>query len=147
MSNGKPRPLRDLLETGCGGVAATLLNRARVQQNLTLQARKLLPANLDRHLQAAVVRDGLLVLVADSPAFASRLRYCGSAVLTGLGLPAGTTLRVKVGTLAPGNSMKRAPERRTLSAQSADLLRRVASTIEDAHLREAMLRLASRQNR
>ncbi len=54
---------------------ASLIDRSRQQEALLMQVRDLLPAPLNRHCRAAILRDQLLVLYADSSAWASRLRY------------------------------------------------------------------------
>ncbi len=54
---------------------ASLIAHSRQQEALLKQVRSLLPEPLNQHCCAAIQRDQLLILYADSSAWASRLRY------------------------------------------------------------------------
>ena len=56
---------------------------------LTASVREALPPEIQPHLTAASVRDDTLVLTADSPAWAARLRFHGREILTFLAVRQG----------------------------------------------------------
>ena len=78
-----PTSLADLLQ---GSQALKRLKgQAEARRRLTEQVRKLLPRPEAEHLLGAHVnRAGELVLVADSPAWAARMRYAQDALRRGL---------------------------------------------------------------
>jgi hypothetical protein len=73
MSNREPRSLADCIANGPLGALAREADRRRLA---TEEIRKLLPADEATHLvSAATESDGELVIVMDSPSWASRVRY------------------------------------------------------------------------
>lgn len=78
-----PTSLADLLQ---GSQALQRLKaQAEARRRLTAQVRQLLPGAEAEHLLGAHVnRNGELVLVADSPAWAARIRYAQDALRRGL---------------------------------------------------------------
>jgi hypothetical protein len=68
--------LEKLLKTGAGGALDEIIQRAQNMDELTTALRAALPADAGQNLLAANVRkDGELVLVCSSSAWASRLRF------------------------------------------------------------------------
>jgi hypothetical protein len=63
---------------------ASLVQRARFLRQLDRSIRASLPETLSRHVQVANLRGDCLVMLADSPTWATRLRYQRQAVLDGL---------------------------------------------------------------
>ena len=94
--NGPLKPLLDDIGPSLG----TLLERVAAVDELTAAVRDRLPVEWRTHLQVAVVHDDQLVLVTGSAAWATRLRYAGPGLLSGLAdLPLArglTRVRVKV---------------------------------------------------
>jgi len=141
-----PEPLRKLLATGTGSELTALIRHARRVEHLSLLARRHLGAPLGDHCRAANLRDGILVLHADSSAWATRLRYELPALLEFFrqqGQPELRSIRIKVVPTdwAPPQA-PRARARPRLSAAASELLRDVASTTQDPDIRDALLRLA-----
>lgn len=69
-------PLQKLLESTADGPLEQLLRRAQMADRLTARLKAALAPDMACHLQAANMRtDGQLVVIADSPAWAARLRY------------------------------------------------------------------------
>ena len=58
-----------------------LLAKARALQEINTLVRGWLPGPLAQKVRVAVIRDGVLVLTADSAAWATRLRYEASNLL------------------------------------------------------------------
>lgn len=85
--------------TGLSPGLAKLESRAAAAQNLTERVRQELPENLRPHLVSAARRDSALVLVVDSAAWATRVRYAGRQLQSRLeakGEPPINKLSVKV---------------------------------------------------
>jgi len=76
----KPKTLKGLL--GESPRLAQLAQSAARLAALTASAREALPPEIQPHVTAASVHDDTLVLTADSPAWAARLRFHGREVLT-----------------------------------------------------------------
>jgi hypothetical protein len=76
----RPKALKGLL--GDSPRLARLAHDAARLGALTASVREALPPEIQPHLTAASVRDGTLVLTADSPAWAARLRFHGREILT-----------------------------------------------------------------
>ena len=68
-----PRRAADLLDgnAALGGLAAAARRAGKLEQAL----RRALPADLRPHLRGAHLRDATLVILADGPAWATRLRF------------------------------------------------------------------------
>ena len=71
-----PRKLENLLNSSENGGLVNVVRRARMLGSLTETLSKALPDELRTALVGANVReDGVLVVIARSPAWAARLRY------------------------------------------------------------------------
>jgi hypothetical protein len=70
--SGKPRQLKDLL---AGNDLSQLVDRAREAGELASQVRGLLPDELSAHVTGAVLHEETVVILADSAAWASRIRF------------------------------------------------------------------------
>ena len=73
MSGQGPRSLKQLLDAS--GRLKELRQGSEQRRRITSGARALLPPELAPHLVAATVNNDELVLVFDSPVWASRARY------------------------------------------------------------------------
>jgi hypothetical protein len=69
---GKPTLLKDLL---AGNDLSQLVERAREAGELAAQVRGLLPEELAAHVTGAVLHEQTVVILADSAAWASRIRF------------------------------------------------------------------------
>ncbi|WP_440225538.1 DciA family protein [Dokdonella sp. MW10] len=122
----------------------SLAARARALDALDGRLRHLLPAPLARECRLADLRDGRLVFLATSPAWATRLRLHQAALLAEARVACSDTVGhvvVKVAALPP---VPREPARRKpLSATAAMHLRTAAQHLSDPELRALCLNLAS----
>ncbi|HEV7776776.1 MAG TPA: DUF721 domain-containing protein [Luteibacter sp.] len=139
-SGRKTRGLKSLSESG---PFASLARRARELDILDRQLRQTLPPPLRDQVRFADLRDGRLVFLAPSPAWASRLRLMQTQILATAranGTPA-SSLTVKVAPLPPEEMI---PERRKpLSATAASHLTAAAASLSDPNLKALFLELAS----
>lgn len=105
----------------------------------------LIPAPLNEHCSLLSIRNDTLVLAADSPVWAARLRYYTPQLvkqLSGRQTVTVRTIRVRVNPPEiPVVARRRQPAPR-LTSRSAMLLRQAAGNVTDPDLKSALLRLA-----
>lgn len=115
------------------------------QEKLFAELIPILPQSVLDHLLRVLAKDGEWLLLVDSPAWASRLRY-QSTQLVGQLRKKGIKLkriRVKVALPITHPVSKRSTRRAMpLSTKNADLLRLAADSIEDDDLSRALIRLS-----
>ncbi len=101
---------------------------------------------LSQHTRLATIRDGCLVIQADTPAWAARLRFKTPEILASLAddglFPGIRSIRIRAETAERPPSPP--SSRPSISPDSAAELRAQADSIEDREVRDALLRLASR---
>jgi len=137
------KPLTKLLNSG--KTLATIGGKLAEQDALLKQLRSLLPEPLSAHCVWSILKQGELIVLVDSPAWASRLRYLSPKITqqlrqTGLAVRG---VQVKV-SLSNKRHMPRKKIRRAtpISNANAKLLSSVAESVDDDELRNALLRLS-----
>ena len=111
---------------------------------LCRQVRESLPPPVDQQLKAAVLQAGTLSLFAESPVWASRLRYAIPQLQRQLAKRGLAVERIRTRIL-PGNGAKPLKPKRkhlSLSRESGEVLRQTAAAIDDEQLKEALLKLS-----
>ena len=129
------------------GLVPRLMARARELQRLERTVLERLPQPLREHCRLANLRDGTLVLQADSPVWGARLRYSAPSLLRELARGGGVPRLRRIEILVRPTRVtlvRQRSEPRTIGAHSARLLREVAASTEDPDLRQAWSKLASR---
>jgi hypothetical protein len=102
MSNKELRPLASLIFTG-GTALHGLASEAARRSDLAGFLRAALPAELAPHLLGGNLRsNGVLVVLADSPAWAARLRFESAQLLARCRELHPESQRVKVRVAGPG---------------------------------------------
>jgi hypothetical protein len=148
MRSNKPFQIGNLLDRS---EASRLLSRARVLGELDALVHELIPAPLNGHCRVLAMRDDTLVVAADSPVWAVRLRYQTSQLVKQLASVSSVkprTIQVRVRASEPQLSGSRfAQVRQTLSRRNSMVLQQAACSVSDAGLKAALLRLASCQRR
>jgi hypothetical protein len=133
------RGLKSIVEVG---PVASLAARARELDELDRQLRATLPSPMRDHIRFADLREGRLVFLAPSSAWASRVRLYQTQILEAaraMGTKA-YSVAVKVAPLPP---VEVVPDRhRPLSAGAARHLRSAAASLSDPTLRDLFLYLA-----
>jgi len=140
------RPFSRVLSQSTG-LVPQLMARTRELQRLEKTVLEHLPQALQGHCRLANLRDGTLVLQADSPVWGARLRYSVPNLLRELGRVRGMPRLKRIEILvrpARVTLVRHDNESRTLGSNSARLLREVAAATEDPDLRRAWTQLASR---
>ncbi len=122
-----------------------------MQRSLQLRAldehvRTLLPSPCADHCRLANIRGGILSLAAESPAWASRLRFHAPQILRDLRQNAHLQVNKVHVLVSPTRASVERPRRRRadLSHKSASLLHDTALNINDPQLRAALFRIARR---
>ena len=88
------------MSDGLGPLFSDLERRTRETLDLTAKVRQILPENEKEHVISATYDEDTLLIVTDSAAWASRIRYGQEQMLAALrdqGETRGTRMRVRVG--------------------------------------------------
>ncbi|WP_303901754.1 DUF721 domain-containing protein [Thiohalomonas denitrificans] len=140
----RPRNLKSLL---AGGLGRTI-DHARVLIRLEQQVIGCLDAKLASHCRVANVKNGILVLQVDTPAWAGRLRQQAPKLVAQLRetgeFASIEQIRVTVRPVEHRSVPSRPMAR--LSAESAQGIEAAAETIGDEALSAALRRLAKHRN-
>jgi hypothetical protein len=145
MRSNKPFQIGNLLERS---EISRLLSRARALGELDALVHGLIPSPLNAHCRVLAVRDDTLVVAADSPVWAARLRYQSSLLVKQLSGVSSVKLRtVQVRVRAPEQSPdgRITPIRQPVSGRNSVALKQAARSVTDAGLKAALLRLAGRR--
>jgi hypothetical protein len=131
-----------------GSQYSRLVSQARALLGLDGLVQELLPDALKTHCRVLSVRDETLVLAADSPVWAARLKFHSSQLVKQLNRQQTVKLRtVRIRVRPPEKQL--VTERRNtplkLGINSATALRQAADSVSDPDLKSALLRLANRQ--
>jgi len=124
-----------------------VLDRAHQLAALDQRVRTLLPPSLAPHCKLANVRRGRVILLTESAALRSRLRFMVPQLIRRLrqepGLSDIQDIELRV---VPPVEPRKSPYRRTsMSADAARILKASAEATEDPELRRVLERLASRR--
>jgi hypothetical protein len=141
----KPLKVNKLLRSG---PLSPLLARARDLVALDEQVHALLPLPLQPHCHVLSIHDRILVLAADSPVWAARLRFHAPKLVKQLSrqqTAAVRTVRIRVrppeksitSTSKQPSGLKQGPHR-------AAALQQAAQNVSDPRLKSALLRLSRR---
>lgn len=143
-------PLYKLLVRKKGDVA-DLVTQARQRQRLTRMLQNALEPAFADHTWVASLVPPVLVLVTDNPARASRLRFLGPGLARQLARKhkefqsvEKVEVRITPARLKPQTVQ---PAKRELGPEAVASLQAMAASVDDAPLKAALLRLASRANR
>lgn len=136
----RPGPL-DLRESG---PFLALARGARKRDELDRHLRQALPIGLRDRIRLADLRDGSLVFLAPSPAWASRLRLAQAQILAAARAFGTQASSVRVKVVPPAaDPVPEPPPRAPLSRSAARHLEATARSLSDPVLRDLFLALAS----
>ena len=142
MSN--PLQIRKLLG---GSQYSRLVSQARTLMSLEALLQELLPEPLNVHCRLLAIREETLMLAADSPVWAARLRFHAPQLVKQLCHTQTVKLRtVQVRVRPPERNVPTEHRKTTMqcSKESKAALQQVAQSISDPGLKTALLRLANR---
>jgi len=136
---------------GKKGEVEHLVTQTRELNQLTRLLQAELNPSLAPHCHVARLTPPLLTIVVDSPAWSTRLRFQTTALLRQLAnkyqvFQGVTNIEIKI---YPTRMQRRAPQSvpRHISSGAAAMITDMANSIDDAGLKQALLRLASRSNK
>ncbi|GAB0147470.1 MULTISPECIES: DciA family protein [Marichromatium] len=139
----RPKTIHDLLWNN--PMVRDRLARRQRELELLEAARQRVPGGLQRHCIDAHLEDTTLVLVLDSPAWATRARFLARDL--GAALAARDLTAVRIQTRPPQPQRQHAPKAqvgtpRRLSAATVEHLRTAAEHLDDPELAATLRRLA-----
>ncbi len=140
------KPLRINKLTG-GGRYSQLLSRARELIAIDKLLHELIPAPLNEHCRILNISGTTLILAADSPVWAARLRFHTSHLVRQLARYEPVKIRA-VRTRVKPAARPSSPGKRQITPRrtppGAAALKQAAHSISDPALKSGLLRLASR---
>lgn len=143
----KPKPLRDVVANKgnkTGSLPVILRNAHRLEQ-LDSILKRYLQTPLDNYIQLANYREGILILLAPSPVWASRLRHMLPQLRQDLLHQSHfkdlRDVQVRIAPLQHDTDTRQ-PANHRLSPESAAILKQSADATQDAALKSALQRLA-----
>jgi len=140
----QPLKINKLLGTGR---LADLLARSGDLRKMDILLAELLPAPLNAHCRILSIRNTTLVLAADSPVWAARLRFHAPQLVKQLAQRLSTkrhTIQVRV--RPPETARPPRPHKPVMrpGIQGVAALQQAAQSVSDPELKTALLRLANR---
>ncbi len=140
MANNQ-RPISQILQSGASDLRR-LVERSHHWRRLDRRLRALLPAPLASHCRLAGLRQRTLVLLVDSPAWATRARLSVPLLLRRLRAEGVDEIELRIAP--PPTERRRGAGRRALpvSEENANLLIELAKNTTDPALGAALSRLA-----
>ncbi|MFQ5659089.1 MAG: DciA family protein [Gammaproteobacteria bacterium] len=146
-NQNKTLSIQSVLNSGSEGLSALCAHASRIANIQQILCTELGPP-LSEHLSIANFRHRTLIIHADSPAWATRLRFNAPHILkiaqTTCGLTGLCTVRVKV--FIPENDYSQAKRKISLSDNSARTIRKLAKTTTSTLLRAALFRLSKQKS-
>lgn len=139
---GSTRPIHNILHQPRSGLE-DILAHVRELQNIAAVLEHIMPESLAAHTELANVRGQVLTLIADSPAWATRLRYQREMLIWRLQSELGLTVRELQVKVVPRQQVqsRAAPARRPQGAPRRHLLQAAGQEV-DPELAGALRRLA-----
>lgn len=139
----KPKPITELLSNTSFAAEQTLRHGEYLRRLNTLLTR-ILDGDSRLHCQIGNIRDGLLILFADSTAWAVRLRYQTPVLLRELkqqkGLESLQKIEIRV---MPKEEKEHTEQKVSLSSEASSCINACADNISDEKLQNALKRLAA----
>ena len=141
-----PKPLYKYLKRKNHGVA-DLVTKAHFMGTLNQEFLKNLPSPINLHVQLAHVHGSKLHVIADTPAWATKLRFMSAHIIPTLRKNIQYFQYVKEITIStrPVNSKEKQIKirhSRCISSHAKDCLENMAEALENDDLKQSLLRLA-----
>lgn len=131
-----------------GSQYSRLVSQARALMALETLLQALLPEPLKAHCRLLAIREDTLVLAADSPVWAARLRFHAPQLVKQFNRNQTVKLHTFQIRVRPPERIVPTQRRQSMSRRSKNsttALKQVAQTVSDPGLKTALLRLANRQ--
>lgn len=131
-----------------GSQYSRLVSQARTLMALETRLQELLPAPLKTHCRLLTIRADTVVLAADSPVWAARLRFHAPQLVKQLNCIQTVKLHTVQIRVRPPERNVPTQRRKSMplrNRNSTTALQQVAQSVSDPGLKSALLRLANRQ--
>ena len=143
-----PKPLFKYLNRKKDGVA-DLVTKARFMGKLNQEFLKNIPAPINLHVQLAYINGSKLHVIADSPAWATKLRFMSSHLIPTLKkniqyFQYVNEISITTKPLTEKSDNRRITRTRHLSLEAKNCLENMASGIDNEKLQRSLRRLANR---
>jgi len=125
-----------------------ILQKARKLDKLTKLIRACLPIDCQQHIDVSSIRDNQLILISDSPVWASKIRLYSQNIIQMLEENAHIRInKVRIKQSQPKRVIEKpAPIPRHLDNDTADMIKRTADSISDTDLQQALNHLAKNRS-
>jgi hypothetical protein len=140
----QPKSLSRVLQNN-RGTLRDILSHATFIEQLNDVLLKHLPGEYAGHCQAVTLRQYILVVAADTPAWAARMRYFSAELLIKLRQePVFRNLKKIQIRVVPRSLIPRTPppEQKYISGKSASVIQDAVKSIKDPKLKKSLLKLA-----
>ena len=146
-----PKPLYKYLKRNKDGVA-DLVTKARLMGKLNQEFLKNIPGPINLHVELAYINGKKLHVIADSPAWATKLRFMSAHIIPTLRKNIQYFQYVKEMSVStrPAHLKKekrKKPHVRNISNEAKACLESSAEGMENQKLRQSLLRLAKHHNK
>ncbi|NOY61798.1 MAG: DUF721 domain-containing protein [Gammaproteobacteria bacterium] len=145
MKKNYPKSLKSLMSDR-SGTLNTLIQRAQSLQQMTEALHLCLPTPAHAHCVAANYQKRTLILLCDTPAWTSKIRYHSPVILKHMRqqLRGLQSVRIKTRPRQTPLPVRQRLRRARCSVATSRIISRGAQSIHDEALRTALLRLAER---
>lgn len=128
-------------------ISPKLQSRAHLLEKLTAITTACLPESCHGHVSVAGIRDNQLILISDSPVWASRIRLYSQSIMQMIEehtdyKPTGIRVRQAQPRKIPEPPVR---HHRHLDSRSSQLISQAAESISDPALKQALFRLSRKK--
>ena len=126
-----------------------ILKKARQLDKLTRLIRACLPTDCQQHITVSSIRDNQLILISDSPVWASKIRLYSQNMIQILEENAHIRVnKVRIKQSQPKRVIEKpVPKSRHLDSGTANMIKQTADSISDTDLQQALNHLAQNQTK
>ncbi|NOX08966.1 MAG: DUF721 domain-containing protein [Gammaproteobacteria bacterium] len=144
MPSKHPIRIQQLIKNGRYPQLKQLQRQIKQSDNLTDLLHEIIPFAMHQHCQAGILHDKLLVIITNSAAWATRLRYLTPQIIQHMKKRYRAPINKIQVKIRPQAKEPQKPTRQatTLSKENAELLKKTANSIQDPELAEALLKLS-----
>ena len=146
-----PKPLYKYLSRKKDGVA-DLVTKARFMGKLNEEFLKCIPSPINLHVQLAFVNGAKLHVIADTPAWATKLRFMSAHIIPTLKkniqyFQYVKEMSISTRPISRKKSKLQVSRDHHISSEAKNCLENIAEGLENQNLRESLLRLAKRHKK
>ncbi|MFC1749256.1 DciA family protein [Pseudomonadota bacterium] len=141
----KPKSVKQIISSRNSGLG-NLAHQSSKLNRLNRELVHLLPPPLPDHCSIAKIENGVVTLIVDSPAWASRARFQTQTIIKGLTKFKVKSVNIKT-KLSQPSPPKTVKHKAKMSFKTSNLLIQLAEATTDQRLKQALLRLSQHTNK